>query len=183
MLQFTRANEKHCSVLPGLDWSSNGHACRGPQSKGTYSPHGITYPHALALQISSCFQEGSHIKSQEWKRLRGKDQKLESPIYPSVYHSSSPRPWNFSYLNLTSITHMVLPLRDMVSKMANTRIRFTGNYLNLFPGPLSSCLISTLLCLFAFIHLFTYSAFIERLHNHSKYSAYAQIAHSGGDSG
>lgn len=83
--------------------------------------------------------------------------------------------------SVTSITHRVFPLWDMVSKLANTRIRFTGNYLNLFPGLLSSCLISTLLCLFAFIHLFTYSAFIERLHNHSKYSPYAQIAHSGGD--
>lgn len=73
---------------------------------------------------------------------------------------------------------MLFPMSATVSTAANARMS-TGNYLNLFPEPLThmSCLRGALQGLLAFIHLFT-QHLLSVYYHHGKHSPYSEIAQS-----
>lgn len=93
----------------------------------------MTHPYTPILQMHLAFTEAAILKSRNERDQGWRFRNWRFQFTLLCLTQGLPDPWNFLSSQLGySIVHMAFPVRAAVSKLGNTRIRFTGNSWNFF---------------------------------------------------
>lgn len=120
----------------------------------------MTHPYTPILQMHLAFTEAAILKSRNERDQGWRFRNWRFQFTLLCLTQGLPDPWNFLSSQLgNSIVHMAFPVRAAVSKLGNTRIRFTGNSWNFFfrssePQPLPYKCSTMPSCFHTFVRLF-----------------------------